>query len=142
MPLINDASISERHKPENVNHKHKEQMKPLDKLAVVLTSVVGTMYCAFAFAALALISLPDAIRQGRQAIISWIAQTFLQLVLLSVIMVGQNIQSHHSQIRADEEYKTTMTSYRDLEHILAHLNAQDEELLKQTHLIQKLMSEK
>jgi hypothetical protein len=54
-----------------------------------VTAAVGTMWCAYVFTGLALISLPDAVHTGTAAIISWIAQTFLQLVLLSVIMVGQ-----------------------------------------------------
>jgi hypothetical protein len=77
------------------------------KLAVVITRAVGTMACAYLFAAIALISLPDAIRAGRPAIISWIAQTFLQLVLLSIIMVGQRVQSSASDARAAKEFADT-----------------------------------
>jgi hypothetical protein len=77
------------------------------KLAVVITSGVGTMACAYAFAALALVSLPDAINNGKAALISWIAQTFLQLVLLSIIMVGQRVQSAASDARAAEEFQDT-----------------------------------
>ena len=61
------------------------------KFAVLITRGVGTMACAYLFGIIALISLPDAIKAGRPAIISWIAQTFLQLVLLSIIMVGQSV---------------------------------------------------
>jgi hypothetical protein len=79
------------------------------KLALVITRTVGTMACAYVFAALALISLPDAIKAGRPAIISWIAQTFLQLVLLSIIMVGQTVQSSASDARATKEFTDTET---------------------------------
>jgi purine-nucleoside phosphorylase len=52
------------------------------------------MWCAYIFAAIALISLPAAIRTGDPLIIvAWVAQTFLQLVLLSIIMVGQSASS-------------------------------------------------
>ena len=60
-------------------------------VALLVTRAVGSMWCAYAFALFDLISLPDAIRMGRAAVVSWVAQTFLQLVLLSVIMVGQNV---------------------------------------------------
>ena len=70
---------------------------------------IGTMACAYVFALLALISLPDAIKAGRPAIISWIAQTFLQLVLLSIIMVGQTVQSAASDARAEKEFVDTET---------------------------------
>ena len=58
------------------------------KLAVFLTNMVGSMWCAYAFAVLAVVGLPAALKPGGEGIIAWIAQTFLQLVLLSVIIVG------------------------------------------------------
>ncbi|MFI4974218.1 MAG: hypothetical protein ACHP84_06755 [Caulobacterales bacterium] len=80
-------------------------------LAVLITKVVGSMWCAYAFAAVALISLPAAISQGTVAIVSWISQTFLQLVLLSVIMVGQ-------QVLAKASDKQAMQTYQDAEAVL------------------------
>lgn len=94
-------------------------------LAVKITSGVGTMWCAYAFAALALISLPDAIRLGRPAIISWIAQTFLQLVLLSIIIVGQNIQSAASDKRSADTYQDAEAVLHEALQIQLHLEAQD-----------------
>lgn len=63
------------------------------------------MWCAYAFTLLALISLPDAIKAGRAALIAWIAQTFLQLVLLSIIMVGQKVAAAASDKQAFQTYK-------------------------------------
>jgi len=94
-------------------------------LAVQITSGVGTMWCAYAFAAIALISLPDALKSGTAAIISWIAQTFLQLVLLSIIIVGQNIQSTASDKRAADTYKDAEAVLHEALEIQAHLMAQD-----------------
>jgi hypothetical protein len=74
-------------------------------LAVKITNVVATMWCAYAFAILALISLPDAIKTGTGALIAWIAQTFLQLVLLSIIMVGQKVAAAASDKQALQTYK-------------------------------------
>jgi hypothetical protein len=79
------------------------------KVALVITRSVGTMACAYLFGLIALISLPDAIKAGRPAIISWIAQTFLQLVLLSIIMVGQSVQSAASDARAAKQFADTET---------------------------------
>ena len=74
-------------------------------LAVNITHLVATMWCAYAFAILALISLPDAIKAGTPALIAWIAQTFLQLVLLSIIMVGQKVAAAASDKQALQTYK-------------------------------------
>ncbi len=77
------------------------------KFAVLITRGVGTMACAYVFGLIALISLPDALKAGTAQIISWIAQTFLQLVLLSIIMVGQSVQAAASDARAEKEFADT-----------------------------------
>ena len=65
------------------------------------------MWCAYVFALLALISLPAAIRSHDPIIIvAWIAQTFLQLVLLPIIIVGQNVQAAASDARAESDHET------------------------------------
>jgi hypothetical protein len=80
------------------------------KLALIITRSVGTMSCAYLFALIALISLPAAITSGQVIIIvAWVAQTFLQLVLLSIIMVGQRVQSIASDQRAAKEFADTET---------------------------------
>ena len=63
------------------------------------------MWCAYVFAAIALISLPSSIAGGTATIIQWIAQTFLQLVLLSVIMVGQKVAAAASDKQAAPTFK-------------------------------------
>jgi hypothetical protein len=73
-------------------------------VAILITNTVGTMWCAYAFAVLALISLPEAIHKT-DTLIAWIAQTFLQLVLLSVIMVGQKVSAAASDKQALQTYK-------------------------------------
>jgi hypothetical protein len=98
-----------RFNPREIKKAVKEVEGFNAKVALVITRSVGTMACAYLFAILALISLPDAIKAGRPAIISWIAQTFLQLVLLSIIMVGQAVQSAASDARAEKEFTDTET---------------------------------
>src|SRR3974390_79020 len=86
----------------------RSQIKVADginaKIAVFLTNIVGSMWCAYVFAVIAFIGLPAALRPGGEGIIAWIAQTFLQLVLLSVIMVGQNVQGVAGDIRSKNTY--------------------------------------
>jgi uncharacterized membrane protein len=113
----------------------KEFLRPIERrenrfnewLAVRITRIVGTMWCAYAFAGLALISLPAAIRGGTATLISWIAQTFLQLVLLSIIMVGQNIAAKKSDRQLEQ-------TYRDSEELLKINGAMHELLQKNTEL--------
>jgi hypothetical protein len=94
------------------------------KFAVLITRGVGTMACAYLFAVIALVSLPAILIQagvltksdvptfftkpGLILIVSWIAQTFLQLVLLSIILVGQRVQSAASDERTEKEFTDTV----------------------------------
>jgi hypothetical protein len=119
--------------------KHADEHVGINgKIAVLLTGAVGTMWCAYAFAILALIALPAAIKAGDPlALVQWISQTFLQLVLLSVIIVGQNIASRASDKRAEMTYKDAEAILHDAEQIQAHLKAQDEAL---SGLIDKMLA--
>jgi hypothetical protein len=74
------------------------------KFAVLITRLVGTMWCAYLFTVIALLGLGPALKPGGEGIIAWIAQTFLQLVLLSVIMVGQNVQSLAADARSEHTF--------------------------------------
>jgi hypothetical protein len=94
-------------------------------VALAVTRVVGSMWCAYAFALFDLISLPAAVRGGSSAIVSWVAQTFLQLVLLSVIMVGQNVQAAAADRRAEATFHDASAALHELAHVQAHLTAQD-----------------
>ncbi|MHB1988672.1 MAG: hypothetical protein ACYCSF_11925 [Acidimicrobiales bacterium] len=98
-------------------------------LAVKITDGVGTMWCAYIFAIIAFIGLPPALRPGGEGIISWIAQTFLQLVLLSIIIVGQNIAAASSDARSENTYKDAEAILTEALAIQKHLQAQDQELI-------------
>jgi predicted DNA repair protein MutK len=103
-----------------------EHVGPNGRIALVLTTAVGTMWCAYAFALLALIALPQALGEGLFPTIQWVSQTFIQLVMLSVIMVGQNILSRASDKRADETYQDAEATLHEAQQIQDHLKAQDE----------------
>jgi hypothetical protein len=78
------------------------------KFAVVLTKVVGTMWCFYLFNGIALISLPSAIRSGNLTVlINWISSNWIQLVLLPALMVGQNVQSATADARAQKAFEDT-----------------------------------
>ena len=80
------------------------------RVAVKITRSVGSMWCAYVFALIALISLPSALKSGNSIIIvGWIAQTFLQLVLLPIIIVGQNVQAAASDARAESDHETLLS---------------------------------
>jgi hypothetical protein len=82
------------------------------RIAEKITSVVSTMWAAYLFAAIAVISLPSAISSGDTlTIVDWVAQTFLQLVLLSIIMVGQQRSSERVSTEIDETHAAALAEF-------------------------------
>jgi len=70
------------------------------------------MWCAYLFGAIALISLPNALKSGDSiVIVSWVAQTFLQLVLLSIIMVGQKVQAASVEQKINETHEASLAEF-------------------------------
>jgi hypothetical protein len=110
----------------------------LDKLALKITSAVGSMWCAIIFSIIALSSLPNIIIDSFKTntispIIQWIAQTFLQLVLLSIILKGQNISSEKQEQlinRIDENTAKTEAAAKRIEHIVQIIEREEEKEIK------------
>lgn len=98
-------------------------------IAVKITQIVGSMWCAYIFALLTLISLPAAIASHDPiVIVSWVAQTFLQLVLLPIIIVGQNVQAAASDERAKHDHET-LNAIHSLTSEIYRINEQQTKIL-------------
>jgi len=110
-------------------HPHENAMQRFNAfIACKITGAVGTMWCAYLFAMLAFVSLPEAVRGGTATLVAWIAQTFLQLVLLSIIIVGQKVDGAASDKRAVETYNDAEAVLHEAIQIQEHLAAQDQVL--------------
>lgn len=91
-----------------------------DKIAIFITNIVGTMWCAYAFSIMVMLPLyyPSALN-----IVQFISSAFLQLVLLPLIMVGQNVLSRSSEDRAKKDHKMLIDEHRLLKEELAEIKA-------------------
>lgn len=118
-------------KPPRPVHEHRAAGKHwLGRIGAVvglrITLIVGTMTVAVLFTGLALVSLPAALKSGDKIIIvAWIAQTLIQLVLLPIIIVGQNVQSKAADERGDATYKDAEAVLAECIKLQEHLQAQD-----------------
>lgn len=130
-----------QHKPRNVNVVHEAEIAAAGfntRLAVWLTEQVGSMWTAYVFAILAIIGLFAILGLFSTTVVllvQWVSQTFIQLVLLPIIMVGQNVLGRKSELQADEAFATTMKSYADIEAVIKHLNEQDQRIYALEQLI-------
>lgn len=135
--IESDIDKAKSHLPKLVLRQHVHKVVHGDNaigrfntfVAVKITKIVGSMWCAYAFAVLALISLPFAIRSGDPiVIVAWIAQTFLQLVLLPIIIVGQNVQGAVSDERAQNDHET-LVAIHTLSSEIHRINEQQTKIL-------------
>ncbi len=134
------------HKPRNVNVLHKAEQEASGvntRIAVGLTKSVGTMWTAYSFAVLAIVGLlailgvlPPLVA----LLVVWASQTFIQLVMLPILSVGQNVLGRHAELMAEEQFNTTMSTYHAIEEIMQHLSAQDAELLRQAKMLIHLLN--
>jgi uncharacterized membrane protein len=133
------------HKPQNVNEKHADSLGVNDKIALAVTNSMGTMWALYFMAFFMLFwclwqyMMHDKAFDPYPYAFLLFLGNIVQLLLMPLIMVGQSILSKHAEMRADEQYKTTLTSYQDVEHIMEHLDAQDKELIRQTQMLMKLL---
>jgi hypothetical protein len=109
------------------------------RFGLKVTLVVGTMWCAYVFTVIALFALPSAIKQGTYFIVVWLSSSFLQLVLLPIIIVGQNIQATAADKRAEDTYKDAEAVLKEAEEIQRHLLAQDDAITDIVNRLEKLM---
>lgn len=111
-------------------------------LAVHITRAVGTMWAAYVFVLISLVSFPQAIHAfmtGDTFVgISWLSQSFLQLVLLPIIIVGQNVISASQDARAEADHLTLTTLHAISVQQLRMLE-QQAEMLKQQRAILDLL---
>lgn len=130
--------IHERRDPYQEVQSH---LSVQDRIALGVTGAIGTMYAVYVFAVFMGLWMLWQVWSGHSAFDPYpfafllFMGNIVQLLLMPLIMVGQNLQSRHAEARAEEEFQTVGKIFHDLETALAHLDAQDRELLRQTRLL-------
>jgi uncharacterized membrane protein len=138
------AEFRKRRKPlRNVNQEVKEKLKPLDRLALWITTKVGTMgffLIIFAWTVIWLgwnILAPKSLQfDPPMGFVFWLfISNLIQILLMPLIMVGQNIQGAHAEARATHDLDVNVKAEQEIEVILEHLEYQNAAILK---MMQKL----
>ena len=122
----------------NINKEHKEKLSAIDRTALWITDHVGSMvffmiiFC-WTVSWLGWNTLaPTTMRfDPYPAFVLWLfISNMIQIFLMPLIMVGQNLQSRHSELRAEEDFKVNKKAENEIETILMHLENQNELILK------------
>ncbi len=129
----------------NVNIEHKKKLKRMDTLAIWITTRVGTMgffLIIFAWTTLWLFwnSLGPATYRFDPfpAFVLWLfISNMIQIFLMPLIMVGQNLQGEHSEMRAESDYEVNIKAEVEIETILSHLENQNKLILEILKKIEK-----
>ena len=124
------------------NHYTQDELPFLDKIALFATNAVGTVWCAIIFAVIALVSLQHEISGGTSAVVTWFTQTFLQLVLMSVILIGQKIQTKLSEKQAEKDLETDLAVKKELETLIARIDVIEADEEAKLDKILKLLQDK
>ena len=137
------AELREGKPVKNADLRKVNHQNPIVRLnarfGLKITLVVGTMWAAYLFTIIALFALPSAIKQGTYFVVVWLSSSFLQLVLLPIIIVGQNIQANAADKRSEDTYKDAEAVLKEAEEIQKHLLAQDEVISSIMARLEKLV---
>ena len=135
--------IRQRKPMRNINVEHKEHLSPLERIGLWITERVGTMgffFLIFVWTAVWLgwnLLAPKNLQfDPPMGFIVWLfISNLIQIFLMPLIMVGQNAQSRHAEMRAENDYQINLKAEREIEVILLHLEYQNTMLLA---LVEKL----
>jgi uncharacterized membrane protein len=151
IPAHADLKKAKLHKQiRNVNVEHRNTLTQLEQFAVWITDKVGSMgffliILFWTFLWLGWNTLgPESLRfDPFPAFVLWLfLSNVLQIFLMPLIMIGQNLQGRHSEIRAESDFEVNVKAEKEIETILMHLESQNELMLKILHHLEKGNSSK
>ncbi len=134
--------IKARKPARNINKEHVEKMSRLDRLAIFITTRVGTMgfflsifiwtvlWCGYNILATEVPALHWKAFDPFPAFVAYLLMSnVIQILLMPLIMVGQNLQGHHSELRAENDFEVNVKAEKEIEVILSHLEFQNAVLI-------------
>lgn len=132
--------------PKNVNVVHRKSLSVMDKLALSVTGKIGTMGFFFIILGWTVLWLgwnilaPSNLRfDPYPAFVLWLfISNLIQIHLMPLIMVGQNIQGKHADLRSEHDFETDKKAEKEIETILIHLENQQKLMLEILQRIEKL----
>ena len=133
------------HRASNPHARVTQSLALHDRIALVITAAIGTMYAVYVFATFMAAWMLLQVLSGKSAFDPYpfafllFMGNIVQLLLMPLIMVGQNLQGRHTEARADEEFQTTQKTFADMETTMRHLDVQDAELLRQTEMLRAIV---
>lgn len=131
--------------PRNTNKEYRSKLSRLEKIALFVTERVGSMGFFLIIVLWTLFWLgwntlgPVENRfDPYPAFVLWLfISNMIQIMLMPLIMVGQNLQGKHSEIRAEADFEVNLKAEKEIEAVLQHLENQQELILKILHHLEE-----
>jgi uncharacterized membrane protein len=128
-----DVLLKQRQRLRDLNRERVAKMGTLDRIALWITAHVGSMgffllIAAWTFVWLMWNFLAPARLQfdPPMAFVFWLfISNMIQILLMPLIMVGQNLQSQHAETRAEYDLEVNVRAEREIEAVLRHLEYQN-----------------
>lgn len=142
--------IQQQYPVKNVNTIHRSRLSKLDKLAIFVTEKIGTMgffLIIFTWTAIWLgwnVLAPQHFRfDPYPAFVLWLfISNLIQLHLMPLLLIGQNIQGKHAELRSEHDFETDKKAEKEIEAILVHLENQQKLMLEILKKMEKLEERK
>src|SRR5512133_2802511 len=131
--------IRKNYKPiNNVNQYHRKKMSKMDRLALWITLHVGSMGFFLIILSWTILWMgwntmaPLKLRfDPFPAFVLWLfISNMIQIFLMPLIMIGQNLQSRHTELRAEQDFAINKKAETEIETILMHLENQNDLILQ------------
>ncbi len=131
----------------NVNRELQQSFTPLERLALAVTTRVGSPGFFIIIAAWTVSWLlwntlaPRHLRfDPAPAFVLWLfISNMIQILLMPLIMVGQNLLNRHSELRAEADFEINQKAEQEVEAILLHLEHQTAAIEHQNELILRIL---
>jgi len=144
------AKIRKEFPVKNVNVIHRSRMSKMDKLALLVTQRIGTMGFFFIILIWTFIWLgwnvlaPKNLRfDPFPAFVLWLfISNLIQLHLMPLLLIGQNVQGKHAELRSEHDFETDKKAEKEIEAILLHLANQQNLIVKILEKIEKMEERK
>jgi uncharacterized membrane protein len=132
----------------NVNQEFRESFSPLERVALFITVHIGSfgfflIILGWTILWLAWNTLGPS--EGRfdpaPAFVLWLfISNMIQILLMPLIMVGQNLLSRHAEFRAESDFDVNVKAEKEIEAVLMHLEEQSRHLERQGELILQILN--
>lgn len=130
---MNSEHLRYQSRVRNANAEHRESLSTLERVALLASERVGSMGFFFLLLVITVSWIlwntygpAGLLFDPFPAFVLWLfISNILQLLLLPLIMIGQNLQARHAEVRAEADFDVNVRAEKEIKEILHHVEKQE-----------------